>query len=146
MRASTKWFAPRAVTAVLAALLICDVVLSLWGFFFPDLWFSVFHGAPRVDPEGFIRRCAANWLMFAALQAVALRRWRAAPVWLAVVAGARLGDALTDWSYLYFCAHVTPWGAVALLSAGPLNLAAGLYLLRASTSVRPADLTETPQR
>lgn len=120
---------------MLAALLLTDIALTLWGFLLPDLWFAVFHGSARVDPEGFIRRCAANWLMFAALQCLALLRWRAAPVWLAVVAGARLGDALTDWSYLYFSTHVTPWGAVALLAAGPLNLAAGLYLFRASTSL-----------
>lgn len=126
------------VTAVLAALLCTDVILTAWGLFLPDLWFATFHGTTYNDPEGFLRRCAANWFMFGALQAIALARWRTEGFWLAVVAGARFSDILTDWSYLYFSLHITPLGAVGLLAAGPLNLMAGVYLLGAYRKLRQA--------
>jgi hypothetical protein len=74
--------------------------------------------------------------MFGVLQAVALARWKSEDVWLAVVAGARLSDVLTDWSYLYFSSHITPLGAVGLIAAGPLNLVAGVYLLGAYRRLR----------
>jgi hypothetical protein len=125
------------VSAVLLLLLLTDVVLAFVGYLLPDLWFSIFHGTPYNDPEGFLRRCAANWLMFGVLQAIALRRWKGETVWLAVVAGARLGDMLTDWNYLYFSTHMTTTGAIGLLSAGPLNFFAGLYLLAAYRRYQP---------
>lgn len=121
----------RNVHIVLVLLLLTDIVLTTWAYLLPDLWFSFFHGTTYNDPEGFLRRCAANWLMFGVLQAIALWRWKKAAVWLAIVAGARFSDMLTDWNYLYFCTHMTVVGALALLSAGPLNFLAGLYLFRA---------------
>jgi hypothetical protein len=119
------------ISAVLAALVIFDVVLASWAFLAPDLWFRVFHGVPYHDPEGFLRRCGANWAAFALFQAVAFLRWRQAPYWVAVAAGIRLSDIFTDWTYLAFATHITAFGIVALALASPLNMLAGWWLLRA---------------
>jgi hypothetical protein len=118
------------VSAVLGALVLTDLVLTVWGFAFPHAWFRVFHDADAVDPQGLLRRCAANWLAFLVLQVAALVRWRREPWWLFVVAGARLGDALTDVACLTFCAHATPWAWVAFSAAGVGNLVFGAWLLR----------------
>jgi hypothetical protein len=123
--------APRRVDAILASLVGLDLVLTLWGFFAPRLWYAFFHGADYVDPEGLLRRCAANWLAFFILQVIALARWRRSPMWLAVVAGCRLGDALTDVTCLAFAAHSTIFARIAFPAAGIGNLVAGVVLLRA---------------
>ncbi len=120
----------RKIDATLAALLALDVVLTVWAFAFPGLWFAVFHGVPYDDPEGFLRRCGANWAAFALFQAIALARWRRAPDWLAVAAGLRLSDIFTDWTYLAFARDVTWFARVALATTSPANLVVGLYLLR----------------
>src|SRR5439155_464884 len=73
----------RRVRNVLAFLVLFDVVLTTWAGAFPQLWFRVFHGVRYDDPEGFLRRCAANWAAFALFQAIALARWKREPVWLA---------------------------------------------------------------
>jgi len=112
---------------LLLSLVVLDVLLSLTGYLWPDFWFRVFHGTEYMDPQGFLRRCAGNWAMFAVLQAIALARWEKDTVWLGIVAGVRFSDLLTDWSYLWFCSDVTLPGRVLLFSAGPLNLACGLY-------------------
>ena len=122
----------RAVRAVLAGLVALDTVLAAWGFFAPALWFRFFHGADAVDPQGLLRRCAANWLAFAILQVVALVRWRRERGWLAAVAGMRLGDALTDVTCLVFCATATPAAYVLFPVAGAGNLLVGMWLLSVS--------------
>jgi hypothetical protein len=120
----------RTIDAILLSLLLLDVTLSVWAFFFPDAWFSVFHGVPRVDPQGLLPRMAANWAAFAVFQTVALVRWRRRPYWLAVAAGLRLSDIFTDWTYLVACHDVTWFGRIALLAASPMNVLAGWQLLR----------------
>ncbi|MBI4953303.1 MAG: hypothetical protein HY908_14825 [Myxococcales bacterium] len=119
-----------AVRSTLALLLALDVGLTAWGFFFPELWFRLFHGAAYEDPQGLLRRCAANWLAFAILQALALVRWERAPGWLLAVAGMRLGDALTDLTCLAFAASVTPFALAAFPLAGVGNVVAGAWLWR----------------
>ena len=47
--------------ALLIFLVAFDVTLTIWAFGFPDLWFKVFHGIGYDDPQGFLRRCGANW-------------------------------------------------------------------------------------
>ena len=126
-----EWINERNTTRLLVALLALDVVLSLWGYLLPELWFRIFHGVEYVDPQGFLRRCAGNWTLFAVLQAIALVRWRRDGVWLVVVAGVRWSDLLTDWSYLWFCSDITLFGRIALFSAGPMNFLCGLYLFKA---------------
>ncbi|HPQ69031.1 MAG TPA: hypothetical protein PKW95_07865 [bacterium] len=121
---------PRTVSLVLAALVAFDLILSGWGFFFPEAWYRFFHGAPYVDPQGLLRRCAANWTAFMIVQAIALLRWKRAPWLLVLVAGCRLGDALTDVTCLIFCESVTVWGAIGFPLAGVGNLVVGGWLIR----------------
>jgi len=119
----------KGIANVLGGLVIFDVILTLWVVLAPDLWFEVFHGVPYSDPEGFLRRCGANWAAFALFQAIAFLRWRQAPYWIAVVAGIRLSDIFTDWTYLAFAAHITPLGALGLALSSPMNMIAGAWLL-----------------
>ena len=50
----------KRIPAILIALVSFDVTIAVIGFFFPELWFRVFHGVPYDDPQGFLPRCAAN--------------------------------------------------------------------------------------
>ncbi|MBI5845425.1 MAG: hypothetical protein HZB23_12245 [Deltaproteobacteria bacterium] len=119
----------RLVASILASLVVLDVVLAVWGFAFPELWFSVFHGAAYVDPQGYLPRAAGNWTAFAILQALAFLRWEKAPHWLAVVAGVRLSDVFTDLSCMIFCENLSGAGLVLLSAAGLGNVFFGLYFL-----------------
>lgn len=119
----------RVVGLALASLVALDVVLATWGFIFPGAWFSLFHGAPRVDPQAYLPRAAGNWTAFAVLQAMALARWKKAPHWLAIVAGVRLSDVFTDISCAIFCHNLSPAGLVLLPLAGLGNLFFGLWFL-----------------
>ena len=119
----------RRIQGVLGALCVLDAVLATWALAFPSLWFAAFHGTPYDDPEGLLRRCGAGWVAYTLFQTVAFRRWKEAPVWLAVVAGLRLGEVFTDWTYLGFAAHTTWFGKIALLVASPVNAALGWFLL-----------------
>ena len=120
----------KPIGALLSSLVLLDVTLTIWAFFFPRLWFAAFHGVPYDDPQGFLKRCAANWAAFALFQLVAWRRWRKQPDWLVVVAGLRLSDIFTDWTYLFSAHDITWFGRVALFAVSPANLAIGWYLLR----------------
>ena len=115
---------------VLASLFVFDVVLVIWAGVFPDLWFQAFHGVPYHDPEGFLRRCAANWAAFALLQGIACWRWKREPVWIAVVAGVRLSDVFTDLVYWIFAEDRTVFAHATLPFMGVINLALGIWLLR----------------
>lgn len=116
---------------ILVALILLDVAIAIVALFFPAFWFKVFHDAPYIDPQGFLRRCGANWLAFALIQAIALFRWEKRPYWLAVVAGVRFSDMFTDWAYLWFSSSITIFGRISLFIISPLNLLLGLYLLKA---------------
>jgi hypothetical protein len=119
------------VTALLGALVAFDVTLTVWGLAFPDAWFATFHGAPRVDPQGYLARAAASWAAFAVLQLIALVRWRRDAAWLAVIAGVRLADCLTDVTCLAACERATWQAWVGFPLAGAGNLLVGVVLLRA---------------
>lgn len=114
---------------VLLSLFFFDVGLTIWAGVFPDLWFQAFHGVPYHDPEGFLRRCAANWAAFALIQGIAWRRWRREPVWIAVVAGVRLSDIFTDLVYWLMAADRTIFMHATLPFMGAINLALGVWLL-----------------
>ncbi len=118
------------VTALLTALVIFDFILTTVAFFFPQLWFDVFHGVAYVDPQGFLRRCGANWAAFLLFQAIALWRWRREPDWLAVVAGVRLSDIFTDMMYANVAQDVTWFARLSLPGMGLVNLAMGVWFLR----------------
>lgn len=121
----------RRIWAVLGFLVALDATLVAWAAAFPQLWFTTFHGTTYDDPQGFLRRCAANWAAFLLLQIIAFASWRRDAVWLAVVAGARLSDIFTDVTYV-LVAHDTTWFAKLTLAPTSLaNLLIGLFLLRA---------------
>jgi hypothetical protein len=129
----------RRIDAVLLCLIALDASISVAAFASPSLWYSVFHGAAYVDPQGLLRRMAANWAAFALVQTAALSRWRAKPYWLTIVAGARLGDMFTDWTCLYFCRDITRFGRIGFFLASPLNVLIGWYLIRSYLRLRPGD-------
>lgn len=120
----------RKVDFLLGALVVLDLVLCIWAFFFPEFWFRFFHDSEYIDPQGLLRRCAANWLAFFVVQLVALIRWRRNHEWLMIVAGCRLGDILTDVTCLIFCERITLYGLIAFPLAGFGNLAFGIMLIR----------------
>lgn len=111
-------------------LVVFDVSISVCAFLLPDLWFTLIHGVEYVDPQGFLRRCGANWTAFALVQGIAVWRWRTHPHWLAVVAGVRLSDIFTDWTYAFFSHDLTMFGWVSLLAMSPINLLLGWWFLR----------------
>lgn len=129
------------ITATLVSLVVLDLILTLWGFFLPELWFSFFHNAPHVDPQGLLKRCAGNWLAFFLIQSVALVRWKNFPWLLAMVAGARLGDALTDLTCLTFSSSISIFGIIAFPIAGIGNMVIGLYLIREFIAIQSGKLS-----
>jgi hypothetical protein len=121
----------RQTHALLVALVVFDVALTVWAFAFPDLWYRAFHGTAYDDPQGLLRRCGANWAAFAVVQAVAAARWRADRMWLAVVAGVRLSDIFTDATYVVVARDTTWFAHSTLAPMSAINLLIGLALIRA---------------
>lgn len=130
LRGFSLW-EPKAVSGVLLSLCLLDLGLTVWAFAFPDFWFAFFHAAPRVDPQGLLYRCGANWLAFAVLQGLAWRRWPRQLWWLPLIAGCRLGDCLTDITCLLSCQKATLMAWIAFPAAGLGNLLAGILLVQA---------------
>jgi hypothetical protein len=91
----------------------------------------VFHGAPYIDPQALLRRTGAVWVAFTLLQLIALIRWQKDPWWLVLVAGVRLTELFSDWTYLYMAQSVTPQGRVGLFIAPPSNLVMGWFFVSA---------------
>lgn len=129
----------QTIQYVIGFLIILDVILATVGFFLPEIWFYIFHGAPYIDPQGLLPRCAADWTAFALIQTLAFFRWKKHPVWLAMVAGVRLSDIFTDLAYLYFCNDITWFGKIALAGAGPGNLIVAVYLFYAYSKLKFAE-------
>jgi hypothetical protein len=121
----------RRVHGLLWFLVLLDTTLVTWAFGFPNLWFTVFHGTPYDDPQGFLRRCGANWAAFLLCQTIALVRWKRDPVMLAVVAGVRLSDIFTDVTYVIVAHDTTLFAKLTLAPMSLGNLLFGLFLLRA---------------
>jgi hypothetical protein len=119
------------ILVFLWAALIEDTLLVLVAWLAPGLWFRVFHeSAPASLDVAFLRRSAGQWAAFALAQAVALRRWRRDPVWLAVAAGVRFSDLFTDLAYVASVPHLTRVGWALLLPPPVLNLVGVVILLR----------------
>jgi hypothetical protein len=121
----------RRVHGLLVFLVLFDATLVVWSMAFPQLWFDAFHGVPYDDPQGFLRRCGANWAAFLLCQAMAVRRWRRDAVWLAIVAGVRLSDIFTDVTYVLVARDTTWFARLTLAPTSLANLLFGLFLLRA---------------
>ena len=119
----------KLITSLLLILVLMDLALSVWGFFFPEAWYAIFHDANYIDPQGLLRRCAANWLAFFILQAIALFAWKRSPWWIVVVAGCRLGDCMTDITCLVFSESISTMGKIGFPLAGLGNLFLGITLI-----------------
>ncbi|MDQ3803773.1 MAG: hypothetical protein M3416_08115 [Acidobacteriota bacterium] len=119
----------KLVYALLIYLVVKDIVLSAVAICYPEAWFRFFHGAPYVDPQGLLRRTGALWVAFTLLQIIALFRWERAPWWLVLIAGVRLTELFSDWTYIYVAQSMTPIGRAFLFSAPPGNLAFGWFLV-----------------
>ncbi len=121
----------------LAGALVEDTAIFVLSWCQPDLWFHLFHHA---DPLGFdvalLRRAGGQWAAFALVQAIALLRWRTQPLWLVIVAGARISDFFTDVSYIMAVPSLTPLGWVALLPPPFLNLAFAVTMMVAWRQLR----------
>ena len=112
-----------AILIFLCVATLEDTLIFLMSWFAPDLWFRLFHGAPPAGLEtAFLRRSAGQWLAFAIVQAIAILRWRKAPIWLVVVAAVRFSDFFTDISYVVTAASsLTTLGWACLLPPTLLN-------------------------
>ena len=119
------------IYVLLAFLVILDLVLSTTCLVFPDKWFMTFHGVhyDNLDVEGLLKRTGALWVAFTLLQLIALVQWRRAPWWLVLIAGVRLTELFSDWTYLYVAHTMTTIGKMGLFIAPPGNLAFGIFLV-----------------
>jgi hypothetical protein len=117
------------IFVLLLALAIWDLILSTTCLFYPDKWFSIFHGVPYVDPQGLLKRTGAGWVAFTLLQFIAAFRWRKEPWWLVLIAGVRLTEIFTDWVYEYSAANMTTQGKIALFLAPISNILLGLFFI-----------------
>ena len=121
----------------LGGALVEDTALCVLSWWRPDLWFHLFHHA---DPAGFdvalLRRAAGQWAAFALVQAIALLRWRTRPLWLVIVAGARISDLFTDLSYIVAAPSLTAFGWAALVPPAFLNLAFAVTMMVAWRQLR----------
>jgi hypothetical protein len=126
---------------LLAFLVVLDIVLSTIAICYPDYWFQTFHGIPYGDndTQGLLRRTGAVWVAFTLLQLVALFRWEKEPWWLVLIAGVRLTELFSDWTYIYFSQSLTTRGWLGLFIAPPGNLAFGLYLVWVYLKMRKND-------
>jgi hypothetical protein len=115
-------------------------VLSITALFFPDKWFMIFHGVSydHRDVEGLLKRTGAVWVAFTLLQLIAFLRWEKAPWWLVLIAGVRLTELFSDWTYLYVAETLTTLGRLGLFIAPPGNLAFGLFFTWAYKKIMPA--------
>jgi hypothetical protein len=111
-------------------LVALDVFLSGTCLFFPQVWFRLFHGTAYVDPQALLRRTGAVWAAFTLLQLTALVRWQRSPHWLVLIAGVRLTEIFSDWTYLLLCSNITWFGRMALFLSPPGNLVFAWILLR----------------
>lgn len=116
---------------VLAILVLVDLVLSTTCLLYPDTWFMTFHGVPydNLDVEGLLKRTGALWVAFTLLQLIAMFRWPKEPWWLVLIAGVRLTELFSDWTYIYVAHTITTYGKLALFIAPPSNLALGIFLV-----------------
>ncbi len=121
---------PLIIKFLLVFLIVLDVVLSTLALAFPHAWFRLIHDQPYIDPQGLLRRTGAVWAAFTLLQAIAFVKWRERPYWLVLVAGVRLTELFSDWTYVYFAQHVTWSARVGLLIAPPANLVMGWFLIK----------------
>ena len=120
----------KLTSALLLAFAAWDLVLAAVALLLPDLWFRLFHGVPRVDPQALLARTGALWLAFALFHFIAWRRWSRAPYWLVLVGGMRLGEIFADPAYALLASDVTTAGRIGLIGAAVVNLVVALFFVR----------------
>lgn len=120
----------KLTSALLLAFAAWDLVLAAGALVFPDLWFRLFHGVPRVDPQALLARTGALWVAFALFHFIAWRKWQRAPYWLVLVGGMRLGEIFADPTYALLAADTTTMGRIGLIGAGAVNLIVALFFIR----------------
>lgn len=128
------------IYVLMAFLVVLDVVLSTTCLLYPDKWFTIFHGVPYDDrdPMGLLKRTGAVWVAFSLLQLIAFFRWEKAPWWLVLVAGVRLTELFSDWTYMYVAESMATLGRLGLFIAPPGNLAFGWFLIWAYKKIMRA--------
>jgi hypothetical protein len=117
--------------------LLEDISIFFMSWLAPDLWFWLFHDAvPASLDVAFLRRSGGQWAAFALAQAIALWRWQKQPVWLAIVAGVRFSDLVTDVSYILAVPSLTRLGWWLLIPPPFLNLVGVVIMLRGYQQAR----------
>jgi len=124
---------------ILLSLVVLDILLSVTTLVFPSVWFRLFHGAEYIDPQALLKRTGAVWVAFTLLQFLALVRWKKQPHWLVLIAGVRLTEVFSDWTYLFSCSTITVPGWIGLLVSPPANLGFAWFLLRTWKQVTPRE-------
>lgn len=121
----------KSIYVLLVFLVILDLVLSTTCLLYPDKWFMTFHGVhyAGLDVEGLLKRTGAVWVAFTLLQLIALIKWEKQPWWLVLIAGVRLTELFSDWTYMYVAHTMTTIGNIGLFIAPPGNLAFGWFLI-----------------
>jgi len=119
------------VNLLLISLLLLDLALSSICLVSPSLWAKLIHGADFPDTLGLIRRLGGGWAAFFLIQGIALWKWPKDPAWLLIVVGIRWSELFADWFYFSYSPQLTWIGKIGLLASPPVNLLAGLFLLRA---------------
>ena len=136
MNASEAFFGlRRRINALLILLVVYDVILSATCLIRPDLWYKYIHGTDYVDPQGLLLRTGAVWAAFSLFQLIARLKWEIQPFWLTIIAGIRLTEVFSDWTYLYVAHDLTTFGWFGLFVNPPMNLLLGLYFIRAYRKV-----------
>ena len=128
----------RLINTLLIVLTLWDLLLVVVALALPDIWFQIFHGIPYIDENGIpadrvglLRRTGAVWLAFTLFQLLAYLRWQKQLYWLPLVAGIRLTETFSDWTYIIFSHGDLTWtGFFGLLVAPPINWLLGWFFLR----------------
>lgn len=127
-----------SIYVLLVFLVILDIVLSATCLLAPEKWFSIFHDAPYVDPQGLLKRTGAVWVAFTLLQLIAVFKWEKQPWWLVLIAGVRWTELFSDWTYIYVSQSITTMGWIGLFISPPGNLVFGWFLIWAYRKVMRA--------
>ena len=107
-----------------------DLVLAALAILWPDTWFRLAHGVPRVDPEHILTRTGVVWTTFALFHLVALLVWKTRPYWLAIVAGMPLSEIFADISWMIAADDMTTAGRVLYIAAGIANVFLAIFFIR----------------
>jgi hypothetical protein len=118
------------INILLLFLVGLDVVLFVLALLLPNTWFIIFHNQPYTDPQGLLRRTGAVWVAFTLLQFIAYMKWQEQYYWLVLIAGVRLTELFSDWTYLYFAQNITRVGRISLWIAPPANLVMGWFFIQ----------------